>query len=124
MNGISNDRLMGERYKNYVKLSSHFLTSIFCILHSRWNVFMVSRQQVQHLFVVCFGSVAKRPVASLFDTVKTVICLRGLSRLAQIVSRLEMFTLADTASNCSFSTTSVLVSKQHKTLLYPMSFGT
>ena len=71
MNGISNVRLMGERYKNYVKLSSHFLTSIFCILHSRWNVFMVSRQQVQHLFVVCFGSVAKRPVASLFDTVKT-----------------------------------------------------
>ena len=50
---------MGVRYENCDRLNSHFLTSIVGILHSRWNVFMVSQQQVQHLFVVCFGSVAK-----------------------------------------------------------------
>ena len=59
---------MGERYRNYDKLSSHFLTSIICILHLRWSVYMENLRPPQLQRTAHFGFVVKNRAANSLPT--------------------------------------------------------
>ena len=68
---------MGERYRNYDKLSSHFLTSIICILHLRWSVYMENLRPPQLQRTAHFGFVERNRAANSFAQTKIVTCIRN-----------------------------------------------